>query len=179
MDLGYKNIFTCSMADLFGNWVPGEWIEAVFDVIRAASQWNFLLLTKFPQRLREFEFPENAWPGTSVDLQARVPPAEKAMRDVKATVKWLSIKPLLEPLTIDFGLFNWVVIGGASKSSQTPEWKPPRRWVHDLTSRAMAAGCAVYHKDNLNLDRLRDYPGFAETEAARAPEPFQYLKIAS
>jgi hypothetical protein len=28
-DTRYRNVFTCSMADLFGRWVPAEWIEAV------------------------------------------------------------------------------------------------------------------------------------------------------
>ncbi|MBB5329992.1 DUF5131 family protein [Tunturiibacter gelidoferens] len=176
IDLGWKNIFTCSMADLFGNWVPSEWIETVFSIMRETPEWNFLLLTKFPQRLKEFTFPENAWPGTSIDLQARVPAAEKAMREADATVKWVSIEPFIEPITLDFSIFQWVVIGGASSSSQTPEWKPPRKWVLDMTSQAMTAGCAVYHKDNLNLARLRDYPGFAESEPAVAPSPFHYLK---
>ena len=175
-DLGWKNIFTCSMADLFGNWVPAEWIEAVLSVVRESKQWNFLFLTKFPQRLREFQFPENAWLGTSVDLQARVTIAERAMRDVKATVKWISIEPMIEPIVIDYSLFQWIVIGGASKSSQTPEWKPPRKWVIDVTARAMATGCAVYHKTNLNLDRLRDYPGTDNKESEQAPTPFHYLK---
>ncbi len=177
-DLGFKNIFTCSMADLFGNWVPNEWIETVLSVVREAKHWNFLMLTKFPQRLKEFDFPPNAWMGTSIDLQSRVPVAERAMRDVKASVKWLSIEPLIEPITIDFSLFQWVVIGGASASTQTPEWKPPRKWVIDLSARAIAAGCAVYHKDNLNLERLREYPGFTEPESMQAPKVFQYLKIA-
>jgi protein gp37 len=179
LDLGWKNIFTCSMADLFGNWVPAEWIEAVFAVMREAPQWNFLLLTKFPQRLKEFKFPENAWPGTSIDLQARVPNAEKAMREVDAAVKWVSIEPLIEPITLDFSIFQWAVIGGASASSQTPEWKPPRKWVRDLTTQAENAGCAVYHKDNLNLARLRNYPGFAESEPKAAPSPFHYLKASA
>jgi protein gp37 len=48
------------MADLFGRWVPAEWIEAVLDSIRANPQWNSLLLTKFPKRLAEFQFPDNA-----------------------------------------------------------------------------------------------------------------------
>jgi ParB-like chromosome segregation protein Spo0J len=43
--LGYKNVFTCSMADLFGRWVPREWIEAVLQVVADNSQWNFLFLT--------------------------------------------------------------------------------------------------------------------------------------
>jgi protein gp37 len=56
-NVGYKNVFTCSMADLFGKWVPAEWIQAVLDVARANPQWNFLFLTKFPIRMAEFDFP--------------------------------------------------------------------------------------------------------------------------
>lgn len=83
-DISYRNIFTCSMADLFGNWVPKEWIEAVLRVVRENPQWNFLFLTKFPLRMTEFEYPDNAWLGTTVDLQARVPNAERATRPPSA-----------------------------------------------------------------------------------------------
>jgi ParB/RepB/Spo0J family partition protein len=175
-DLGLKNIFTCSMADLFGNWVPKEWIEAVLGITRQAKQWNFLMLTKFPQRLAEFEFPDNVWTGTTVDCQARVAVAERAMRQVKSAVKWVSIEPMIEPITMDFSVVQWVVIGGARASAQTPAWRPPRRWVIDATHRAMQRGCAVYHKDNLNLERLRSYPGYDDKEPGAAPSPFHYLK---
>ena len=50
-----KNIFTCSMADLFGRWVPAEWIERVLTEVAANPQWNFLFLTKFPKRMSEFK----------------------------------------------------------------------------------------------------------------------------
>ena len=175
-NVAYRNIFTCSMADLFGAWVPQEWIDAVLNIARQAKHWNFLMLTKFPQRLPKFEFPENAWVGVTVDCQARVAVTERAMRQVKAGVKWVSIEPLIEPITMDFSLFQWVVIGGASSTAQTPEWRPPRRWVIDLTYRAMQAGCMVYHKTNLNPERLRGYPGFDEKEPVSAPSPFHYLK---
>jgi hypothetical protein len=69
-DIGYRNVFTCSMADLFGRWVPREWIDAVLVEVAGNPQWNFLFLTKFPQRLPEFMFPSNAWVGTTVDAQA-------------------------------------------------------------------------------------------------------------
>ena len=178
VDVGYKNVFTCSMADLFGKWVPREWIEAVLAVMREAKQWNFLLLTKFPQRYAEFEFPENVWLGTTVDCQARVANAERAMAKANATVKWLSIEPLLEPITMDFSLFQWAVIGGASKSTQTPEWKPPRTWVMDVTCRAKSSGCAVYWKANLNLDPLREFPGsILQSELASPPEQFRLRVI--
>ena len=74
------------MADLFGRWVPDEWIKAVFDACRAAPWWRFLFLTKFPQRMAEFDLPENGWFGTTVDLQARVENAEKAFAKVKGEV---------------------------------------------------------------------------------------------
>ena len=54
-NVAYRNVFTCSMADMFGGWVPREWIEAVLGVARQVPHWNFLMLTKFPSRLTEFE----------------------------------------------------------------------------------------------------------------------------
>ena len=33
------------MADLFGRWVPDEWIE-LLDTVKQNSQWNFLFPTK-------------------------------------------------------------------------------------------------------------------------------------
>jgi hypothetical protein len=53
-DTGHRNVFTCSMADLFGKWVPEEWITQVIDTIAGNPQWTFLLLTKFPIRMAEF-----------------------------------------------------------------------------------------------------------------------------
>jgi protein gp37 len=97
-------------------------------------------------------------------------------RGYRAAIKWVSIEPMIEPIEIDFSIFQWVVIGGASPSSQTPEWRPPRRWVIAATYRAQEAGCAVYHKTNLNPERLRSYPGFDDKEPDTAPSPFHYLK---
>jgi protein gp37 len=98
-DTRYKNVFTCSMADLFGRWVPREWIEVVLEQERNNPQWNFLFLTKFPQRLVEFTFLPNAWLGTTVDLQCRVKNAEAAFAKLKNAghngVRWLSVEPML------------------------------------------------------------------------------------
>jgi hypothetical protein len=46
-----NSVFVGSMADLFGKWVPQAWIDAVLTQVRNHPQWNFLVLTKFPQRL--------------------------------------------------------------------------------------------------------------------------------
>jgi len=90
LDPGLRSVFVCSMADLFGDWIPQEWIEAVLAEVRRAPQWTFLFLTKFPARLVGIEWPANAWVGTTVDRQERVKPAEEAFQRVKASVKFLS-----------------------------------------------------------------------------------------
>jgi len=179
-DERYRNVFTGSMADLFGRWVPDEWIEAVLTQVRSAPQWNFLFLTKFPNRMAEFEFPKNAWVGTSVDLQVRIPAVEKAFARVNATVKWLSIEPLLQPLKFRrLDLFQWIVIGGASKSSKTPAFYPPFDWIMDLRAEAKARNIPVYMKTNLGItNRVLELPFDApiKTDYPQvAPEAFHYL----
>jgi hypothetical protein len=178
--MGHKNVFTGSMADIFGKWVPAEWIEGVLASIRKSPQWNFLMLTKFPSRMSEFNLPDNVWAGTSVDCQARVANAEKAFAKVKAKVKWLSIEPMIEPLKFKkLEVFNWVVIGGASKSNETPAWSPPREWVDWLESQCQALDIPYYEKSNLftNTARRRGYPGQAvySTDEIKAPDALCYL----
>jgi protein gp37 len=145
----WRNVFVCSMADLFGRWVPDEWINAVLRSCHDSPQWNYLFLTKFPNRYDGIEFPETAWVGTSVDEQKRVANAEKSFAKVKAQVKWLSVEPMREKLSFSrLDLFDWVVIGGQSRSSGAPEFHPPFDWCADLYHDAKAAGCAVYFKPN-------------------------------
>lgn len=180
-DTRYRNVFTCSMADLFGRWVPAEWIQAVLDQMRAHPQWNFLCLTKFPKRMAEFDIPDNAWMGTTVDLQARVPAAEAAFEKVNAGVKWLSVEPMLEPLQFNhLERFNWIVIGGSTRFGSTPDWVPPFEWVEDLLWQAREAGCNIYMKTNLGLTkRLKELPFKAPipTDNTPAPDVFKYLGV--
>jgi protein gp37 len=147
--------------------------------IRQAPHWNFLCLTKFPKRATEFLLPPNLWMGTTVDLQARVKAAEDAFAQITAGVRWLSVEPMLEPLTFQhLERFDWLVIGGASASSQTPEWHPPFPWIADLLTQTRAAGCKVYFKTNLLKKRLLEMPFNAPIEDENAPAPavFAYLK---
>jgi protein gp37/ParB-like chromosome segregation protein Spo0J len=175
-----QNVFTCSMADLFGRWVPDAWIEAVMQAVRSNPQWNYLFLTKFPQRLPGFDFPDNAWIGTTIDAQVRIPSAEQAFERVNAKVKWLSCEPMLENLRFSrLDLFDWVVIGGASANAEsgTPAFRPPRQWVNDLWAQARDAGCLIYEKTNL-LERTREMPGVKGTPVVDVKGAFkmQYLQ---
>ena len=152
----YKRVFVCSMADLYGRWVPDEWIKGVHESMLASPDWQYILLTKFPGRYPGLDLPPGAWVGTSVDEQKRVRIAENAFREIEGVaVKWLSLEPLLEPLEFtDLSMFDWVVIGGQTETRQpdgvVPAQDPPsREYVMRLTLQAKEAGCAVHWKPNI------------------------------
>jgi protein gp37 len=157
LDPRLRHVFVSSMGDMFGKWVPQEWIERVFASCIANPQWDYLFLTKFPQRYVGFKLPPSAWIGTTVDDQYRVPIAEEAFRKISGVrVKWLSLEPLLAPLEFsDLSMFDWVVIGAQSATDQpdgighVPEFAPPFKWVARLVAQAEEAGCRVYLKPNL------------------------------
>jgi len=158
-----KNVFTCSMADLFGKWVPEEWIFQVFQAVKLSPEWNFLFLTKFPQRLQEINdklggFPDNVWVGTTVDTQSRVSLAEKSFKNIQAKVKWLSIEPMLEPLNFEsLDMFDLIAIGGQSRTTKEPEFQPEWFWVESLMKQARESNTSVYFKENLKA-RPKELP---------------------
>jgi protein gp37 len=168
-DPAYRRVFVCSMADLYGRWVPDEWINQVHASMLAAPQWEYLLLTKFPARYVGLEMPPGAWLGTSVDEQKRVRIAQEAFAKVEGVkVKWLSLEPLREPLKFDdLSMFDWVVIGAQTETRQpdgtVPAFAPPAEWVVRITQQAKDAGCKVHWKPNLRTNPgmrwLDEYPG--------------------
>lgn len=167
---GGNRVFVCSMADLYGRWVPDEWIEQVHAVERDNPQWEYLHLTKFPSRYVGLDLPATAWIGTSVDEQKRVRIAEDAFRKIDGVkVKWLSLEPLLEPLEFtDLSMFDWVVIGAQTGTAQPgkgylPGFAPDFVWVSDLVQQARESGCRVHLKPNLfdgkpGMRPLNEYP---------------------
>lgn len=172
-DPAWRRVFVCSMADLYGRWVPDEWIQQVHASMLGSRQWEYLLLTKFPARYVGLDLPQTAWLGTSVDEQKRVRIAENAFREINdVSVKWLSLEPLREPLEFtDLSMFDWVVIGAQTETRQpgkvVPAFAPPFEWVARIVAQAREAGCRVHLKPNLlgsvgpqlpGMQMLNEYP---------------------
>jgi len=147
-----NNVFVCSMADLFGDWVPTEWIEQVFDAIRKNPQWNFILLTKNPGRYLTLEIPKNCWVGATADTQVRAEKAAEIFEKMDTPhIKFISAEPLLEPINISYNAIDWVIIGGRSKNTKLPEFQPDWAWVEKILFDARNAGKSVYFKPNLTV----------------------------
>jgi len=152
------------MADLFGEWVPQEWIDKVFDAALRAPQWEYLFLTKFPQRYRRINLPPRAWFGASVDQQKRVKVTERVMREIEVMVRWVSVEPMLEPISFsDLSWCDLLVIGAQSETNQpgghVPAFAPELEWVFDLVTQARAVDCPVYLKPNLLGELTGSKPG--------------------
>lgn len=166
---GAYNVFTCSMGEIFGEWVPQRWIDAVIDTVRKSTQWNFLFLTKKPSRLLEISWPKNAWVGTTIDIQARVQPAVDIFSKLRATVKFISCEPLQEPLLFPkMDCFDWVIIGGYSPGTKPKPQPPKLEWVYSLRDQAYLASCMVYMKPNLQgimpvAEILKEYPSVKQS----------------
>jgi protein gp37 len=98
--------------------------------------------------------------GATVDTQERVQPTEDAMRNVSATVKFVSCEPLLEPIKFnEISLFDWVIIGSCSKTTNYAEFQPKWRWVAQIMKQAQCNGIniPIYFKPNMKA-RPKEYP---------------------
>ena len=169
-DNGKRNVFVCSMADLFGDWVPQEWIEQVIKACKQSPAWTYIFLTKNSRRLIGIEWPKNAWVGTTIDCQNRISyaiPVFKALNEhqFRPGALFISCEPMLERL--DFGahgldVFDWVIVGGRSASNGMKAFQPEKAWVESLHDAARKAGCMIYDKPNLKVQGLtmnpKEYP---------------------
>lgn len=148
-----RNIFVCSMADLFGEWVPEEWIKEVFAACEKSTQHNYLFLTKNPKRYIELEserklpWADNFWFGTSVTRTS-----DKYTWFTEKKFHWfLSIEPILEDLgqmEPDAPKPEWIIVGaetGHRKSKVIPEIS----WIKNLVEECQKYGIPIFMKSSI------------------------------
>lgn len=140
-------IFVNSMSDLFHKDVPEGYIRRVFDVMRRASHHVFQVLTKRSQRLARLNstlsWRPNIWMGVSVESQDYTFRIDH-LRETDAHIKFLSLEPLLGPLTrLNLEGIDWVIVGGESG----PGARAMRReWVLDIRDQCNDAGIPFFFK---------------------------------
>jgi protein gp37 len=143
--------FVNSMSDLFHEKVPDEYIQRIFGVMWNCPQHTFQCLTKRADRLARFgtarglyEFPQNAWIGVSVEDREYGLPRIDELRKVNASVRFLSVEPLLEDLgQIDLAGIHWVIVGGESGTKARPMQAD---WVRSIRDQCKAANVPFFFK---------------------------------
>ena len=140
--------FVNSMSDLFHEEIPFDFIDKVFATIREANWHTFQILTKRADRLAEYfkgkNAPSNAWLGVSVEDQKYGLPRIDLLRSVDATVRFLSVEPLLEDLgEMNLANIHWVIVGGESG----PKARPMQlEWVESIQAQCEAQNAAFFFK---------------------------------
>ncbi len=149
-----RTIFVCSMADLFGCWVPYGWIEEVFNACLAAPQHRYLFLTKNPDRYLALDkkglLPREFWYGYSATKQDQLWTFKHA-DDCPCTKLFVSIEPLLEPMQPCFCTHtpaDWVIIG-AETGNRKGKIVPKKDWVMEIAEECEYSGIPVFMKESL------------------------------
>ncbi len=142
-----RSIFVNSMSDLFHVDVPDEFIAQVFGVMTRAHWHRYQVLTKRPERVASLNavlpWPSQIWMGASVESQDYIHRID-LLRETDAAVKFLSLEPLLGPLTdMDLSGIDWVIVGGESGPGARPMQAD---WARDIRDQCQAAGVPFYFK---------------------------------
>lgn len=149
-------IFVGSNADNFGSWVPRDWNKAILEVVRDCPQHTFQFLTKAPENLVYYDWPENCWIGASATDQRMLDKALFYLSLVKASVKFVSAEPLSGPISADLSDIDWLIIGAQTGRNAR---QPKRQWTEGLLSAAREASVPVFLKDNLTwIPRYAEWP---------------------
>ena len=170
-------IFLDDMSDWMGEYWPEEWTRQELQVMRDCPQHRFYTLTKQPQNLPQWEFPDNCWVGVTATNEKMAWYAMKYLKDIYARVRFISFEPLLGKIPNDSVWpllaslkncrINWLIIGactGAEKEmtelarkytlTEMPygnKWtaQPSPDWIKEIVEAADKAGVKVFLKDNL------------------------------
>lgn len=140
--------FVNSMSDLFHPGVPDSYLDQVVDVIRRTPQHTYQVLTKRAERLPEFfqerNCPANVWLGVTVENRRHGVPRISHLREVAATIRFLSVEPLLEDIgDLDLQGIHWVIVGGESGHGARP-MRP--EWAENVRRQCEHAGVAFFFK---------------------------------
>ncbi len=170
-------VFTCSWSDWFHE-DADPWRDEAWEIIRQRPDLIFQVLTKRPERIKDHlpwdwkldgvPYP-NVWLGVTIENRRFVQRAD-LLREVPATVRFISAEPLLGPLVYDDGCYpgcncgapiplrwadwynrpplslsgiDWLIVGGESG----PRCRPfDLDWARDLRDACEQSGTAFFLK---------------------------------
>lgn len=148
-----RTIFVCSMADLFGSWVPDSWIEEVFEACEKAPQHRYLFLTKNPQRYIDLALKgklpakDNMWYGAT----ATTPNAQFFYGGAWHT--FVSIEPILRDYSGEIEhmcdtFAQWVIVG-AETGKRKGKVIPEKNWIEAIIKTCIETNISLFMKDSL------------------------------
>lgn len=134
-----STIMVCTDGDLFGPWVPEDWIIQVFAAAEMAPQHQYIFLTQYPVRYQNLAnhgvLPQknNFWYGSTATILS-----DSVWANEKYNT-FVAIEPLLGPFEGDatktFRKLKWAVIG-AETGQNAKKVIPKAGWIQDILTSA-------------------------------------------
>jgi protein gp37 len=147
-----KLVFVNSMSDLFHEGVPDGYIEMVCRVMVTANWHTFQVLTKRSARMKELlsgrlrfaAVRDHIWWGVSIEDRKHGLPRIEHLQAIPASMRFLSIEPLLEDLgRFDLSGISWTIVGGESGPGARPMHE---EWVISIRDQCAAARVPFFFK---------------------------------
>lgn len=138
-----SKIFVCSMADLFGDWIPNEWIYKVISIAEKCFQHTFQFLTKNPKRYYGIQMPDNCWRGVTITKGIT-----KIFPLIDNGIRFASFEPLLGNIKMRDCPFDWIIIG-AMTGQKSLKYQPKVKWIENILKQADKNKIPVFMKNNL------------------------------
>jgi protein gp37 len=147
-----KMIFVNSMSDLFHDGVPLSYISSVVSTMCLARWHTYQVLTKRSERLQELlcgplqaaAKEPHIWWGVSVEDRKYGLPRIAHLQTTPATIRFLSVEPLLEDLgSLPLKGISWVIVGGESGPGARPM---KESWVLAIREQCETAGVPFFFK---------------------------------
>lgn len=142
-----RNIFVNSMSDTFHHEVTEDFIQSIFALAADTPQHRYQVLTKRPERALELSarlaWPANLWLGVSVENEDYLYRVD-LLRRIPASLRFLSLEPLLGPLpTLALDGISWVICGGESGPRSRPM---EEQWALQILAQCQQAGVPFFFK---------------------------------
>lgn len=147
-----KTIFVNSMSDLFQEGVPDAYVEQVVRVMELADWHTYQVLTKRADRMQQMlQGPlsfaaklKHVWWGVSVEDKRFGVPRIESLRGSPASLRFLSVEPLIEDIgEIDLTGIGWVIVGGESGHGARPMRE---EWVRSIMQQCQRAEVPFFFK---------------------------------
>ncbi len=142
-------VFCGSLCDVLDEDAPPDQRERLWVAIRKTPALTWLLLTKREQNvdLLPRTLPANLWLGMTAENQEYLLRRGNVLSGVSATVKFLSVEPMLGPIDL-FKLDNpkaidWVIVGCESKAGRRPM---NLHWARDVRHQCSELGIRFFMK---------------------------------
>lgn len=152
-----SKIFIGSMCDMFGSWVREKWVSYTLIAVDKNPRHTFQFLTKCPEGLLTWKFPDNAWVGVTIESQDKLFRI-KPLLESSAKTRFISFEPLLSDFPdVSLKGIDWIIVGAMTGPGAI---KPDAQWVTNLIAQARKQGVPIFLKDSLNWpENIQEFPG--------------------